>query len=131
MCASSYGSLENSSHLFLHCRSFGFVWNYIYRRIGISMVTPCYVADHFNQFTYVGGGAKARRSIIQMLWFSTVWKIWKERNNRIFKAKECSLLQVVDKIKAISYAWLKAKFASLRLNFHGWWLSPFTMLGTT
>jgi hypothetical protein len=95
------------------------------------MVTPCYVTDHFNQFTYASGGAKARHSIMQVLWFATVREIWKERNNMIFNAKECSLLRVVDKIKAISYAWLKAKFASLQLNFHGWWLSPFTLLGTT
>jgi hypothetical protein len=33
MCASGCGYLENSSHLFLHCRSFGSVWNYIYRWI--------------------------------------------------------------------------------------------------
>jgi hypothetical protein len=131
LCASGCGSLENSSHLFLHCSSFGSVWNYIYRWIGIYTATPCFVADHFNQFSFAGGGTRSRRSIIQVIWFATAWEIWKERNNRIFNAKECSLLQVVDNIKATSYAWLKAKCASLPLNYHGWWLSPFTMLGTT
>jgi len=131
MCVSGVGSLKNSSHLIMHCRGFGLVWNFIYRWIGISMVTPCYVVDHFNQFTYAGGGAKTQRSIMQVLWFATVWEIWKERNNRVFNAKECSILEVVDKIKALSYVWLKAKFTSLPLNFHGWWLSPLTLLGTT
>jgi hypothetical protein len=74
-CVSGCGSLENSSHLILHCRSFGSVWNFIYRWIRISMVTPCYVVDHFNQFTYASGGAKARRSIMQVLWFATFWEI--------------------------------------------------------
>jgi len=118
-CVSGCGSLKNSSHLILQCQSFGSVWNYIYRWIGVTMVNPCYVEDHFNQFTYAGGGSKAQRSIMQVLWFATVWEIWKERNNRIFNAKECSILQVLDKIKAISYVWLKAKLASLPLNFHG------------
>jgi len=60
------------------------------------MVTPCYVVDHFNRFTYAGGEAKARQSIMQVLWFATMWEIWKKINNRIFNAKECSILQVVD-----------------------------------
>ena len=128
-CVSGCGSLENSSHLILHCQSFRSVWNSIYRWIGLTMVNPRYVEDHFNQFTYVGGGSKVQRSIMQVLWFATVWEIWKERNNKIFNAKECSILQVVDKIKVISYVWLKAKLASLPLNFHGWWLSPLTVLG--
>jgi hypothetical protein len=92
LCASGCGSLENSSHLLLHCRFFGSVWNFIYRWIGISMVSPCYVMDHFQQFIYAGGGAKARQTLMQVLWFATVWEMWKERNNRIFKAKECSIL---------------------------------------
>jgi len=46
----------------------------------------------------------------------------------IFNAKECSILQVVVKIKSLSYMWLKAKFASLPLNYHGWWLCLFTIL---
>lgn len=68
MCVSGCGTLESSSHLFMHCRNFGFVWNFIYRWIGISMV-------HFNQFIYAAGGAKALRSVMQVLWFATLWKI--------------------------------------------------------
>jgi len=68
---------------------------------------------------------------MQVLWFATMWEIWKERNNMIFNAKECSILQVVDKIKALFFMWLKAKFVSLPFNFHGWWLNPLAILGTT
>ncbi|AES67217.1 hypothetical protein MTR_2g088140 [Medicago truncatula] len=47
----------------------------------------------------------------------------------IFKVKECSIIHVVDKIKSLSFMWLKAKFTSLPLNYYGWWLYPFIMLG--
>jgi len=57
---------------------------------------------------------------MQVLWFATVWEIWKERNNMLFNGKEFSILKVVDKIKSFSFMWLKAKFASLPLNYHGW-----------
>jgi len=41
--------------------------------------------------------------------------IWKEkkRNNRIFNHKEESLQQLVDKIKLISFLWLKAIYDTL------------------
>jgi len=28
-----------------------------------------------------------------------------------------------------SYMWMKAKHITLPFNLHGWWLSPFTILG--
>jgi len=51
------------------------------------------------------------------------------KNNRLFNGKQCSILQVVNKIQSMSFVWLKAKFSSVHLNYHGWWLSPFTILG--
>jgi hypothetical protein len=86
------------------------------------------MSDHFIQFCYSGGPGKTRQSILQVIWFATVWEIWKERNNIIFTDKACSVNQVTDKIKLLTFMWLKAKFASLPFNYHGWWLSPFTML---
>jgi len=128
-CVSRCGSMESSNHLFLQCNFFGFVWHLIYRWLGFSAAVPFYVPDYFNQLSYSGGIAKVRRSILQVIWFAMVWKIWKERNNRLFNVKECSVIQVVDKIKSLAFTWLKAKFTSLPFNYHVWWFSPFTILG--
>jgi len=84
MCVAGRGSIESSHHLFLHCNIFGPVWHFVYRWLGISAVIPAQVPDHFNQFSVSGGIAKMRRSISQVIWFATVWKIWKERNNMLF-----------------------------------------------
>lgn len=40
-----------------------------------------------------------------------------------------TVTQVVDKIKSLTFMSLKVKFNTPPFNFHGWWLSPFTMLG--
>jgi len=128
-CVARCGSNESSDHLLLHCNIFGSVWHCIYRWLDIYAAVPLYVTDHFNQFSYGGGISKVRHSILQVIWFATVWEIWKERNNRLFKDKYCSVLQVVDKIKSLAFMWLKENFASLPFNYHGWWLSPFTMVG--
>ncbi|RHN56578.1 putative reverse transcriptase zinc-binding domain-containing protein [Medicago truncatula] len=129
LCVAGCGSLETSNHLFLHCNFFGSVWHFIHRWLGLSVASPFQVSDHFNQFSLGGGFTKAHRSILQVIWYAVVWEIWKERNNMLFNVKECSVNQVVDNIKSLAFTWLKAKYSSLPLNYHGWWISPFTIMG--
>jgi hypothetical protein len=121
--------METSSHLFLHCDFFGSVWNFTLKWLGIFSVMAPEVSSHFNQFSFIGGASKSKQYILQAIWFATVWEIWKERNNRVFNDKKCSIQQVVDKIKSTTFMWLKGKYINLPLNYHGWWLSPFTTLG--
>jgi hypothetical protein len=101
----------------------------ILRWIGVYAVITSDTPSHFNQFSFLGGVAKSKQFILQAIWFATAWEIWKERNNRVFNAKFCSIHQVVDKIKSTTFRWLKGKYINLSLNYHGWWLSPFTLLG--
>jgi hypothetical protein len=123
-CVGGCGEVETSSHILLHCAIFGSVWYYILRWIGLSAVLPRDAASHYYQFGFIGGVSKNWRSILQVIWFATVWEIWKERNNCIFNDKTCSIPHVVDKIKSLTFMWLKGKHVSLPLNYHGWWLSP-------
>jgi hypothetical protein len=120
--------VETSTHLLLHCNLFGSVWNHILRWLGVSSVLPDDALSHYYQFNFIGGATKSRRSILQVIWYATVWEIWKERNNRIFNDIICSISHVVDTIKSLTFMWLKGKLASLPLNYHGWWISPFTIL---
>ena len=121
--------VEISSHLIIHCDLFGTIWNHIFRWIGVSSVLPSDVISLFNQFNFIGGAVKSRRVLLQVIWFAKVWEIWKERNNRVFNDKNSSIPQVVDKIKSLTFMWLKEKYVSLPANYHGWWLSPFALLG--
>ena len=129
ICVGGYGLNETSTHLFLNCNHFSSVWNQIIQWLGVSTVLPSDVVGHLNHFRFLGGAAKSRRSILQVIWYSTVLEIWKERNNKIFNAKESTIMQVVDMIKSLTYKWLKVKFATLPFNYHGWWLNLFILLG--
>jgi hypothetical protein len=62
-CAGGCGEVETSSHLFLHCNLFGSVWNHILRWSGVSSVMPSDAPTFFNQFSFLGGAGKSRRSI--------------------------------------------------------------------
>lgn len=122
-CAGECGEMETSSHLFLHCDFFRSVWTLILRWLGVYSVKPSDAPSHFKQFSFLGGVAKSKQNILQAIWFATVWEIWKERNNRIFNVKICSIQQVVDKIKSTTFMWLKGKYINLPLNYHehnGW-----------
>jgi hypothetical protein len=83
LCIGGCGEVESSSHLFLNCNLFGTVWNYLLRWLGVSFVLHGDASSHYYQFSFIGGDAKSRRSILQVIWFATVWEIWKERNNRV------------------------------------------------
>lgn len=71
------------------------------------------IVDHFNQFGYLTGGSKARQSIMSKIWFSFVWVIWKERNTRTFSKNEDYIHHLSNKVKLLSYMWLKAKYINL------------------
>jgi len=118
-CVAGCDLAESSPYLFLHCTILGSVLHLIYSWIGVSLTTPFSVPDHFHQFSFSSGIGIKRRSILQVIWYALVWEIWKERNNRLFKGKECPVRQVVERIKAISYMWLKEKYITLSFNFHG------------
>ena len=129
LCVAGCGSLETVDHLFFHCSFFGSVWNNILHWIGLSMALPFVASDHFNQFGFGGGGPRVRHSFMCVIWFATVWEIWKDGNNMIFIEKECPILRLVDKIKLLSFSWSKEKFVQFSLNYHGWRLNPPTVLG--
>jgi len=56
--------VQTSAHLFLQCTTFGSVWHFIYRWLGISTVISFVVVDHFNQFSFGGGYCKVQCSIL-------------------------------------------------------------------
>jgi hypothetical protein len=95
----------------LYFSFFGSVWICILRWLGIISVIHCDVSSHFNHFGFLGGVAKSKQHILQAIWFATVWEIWKERNNRVFNDRKCTIIQVVDKIKSTSFMWLKGKLS--------------------
>ena len=66
ICAGECGLSKTTSHLFLHCNFFGLVWNHILWWLGVVAVLPNEAAAHFYQFSFLGGAAKSRESILQV-----------------------------------------------------------------
>ena len=113
LCTTVCGQTETTTHLFLHCATFGSLWQLVWYWLGVTSVDPHSLRDHFIQFTYYLGGLKARRSFLQLRWLVCVWLIWNERNNRFFNKSHTSIREMMDKVKFHSYWWLKANNATL------------------
>jgi len=66
-CVAGCGQVETVNHLFLHCDTFGSIWQQVRFWLGFSGVDNQNLADHFHQFTYYLGGLKTRRSFLHLI----------------------------------------------------------------
>jgi len=66
------GNQEDMPHLFLHCDYFRQLWIDFYDWLGFVVITPYYLSDHLSQFSVLGGFSKYKRSLLRLIWFSTV-----------------------------------------------------------
>jgi len=66
---------------------------------------------------------------MSLMWFASTWIIWKERNDRFFRGKENSPIQLLEKIKILFFWWLKSNFKAFHYNFHLWCQNLFVCVG--
>ncbi|GAU38071.1 hypothetical protein TSUD_318650 [Trifolium subterraneum] len=128
-CVFGCGMAESAQHLFLSCSICGSLWSLISLWIGSSLVDSQALSDHFIQFISSAGDSRARRSLLQLIWLACVWVMWHERNQRLFRGSSNPLSHMLDKIKLLTYRWLKATNNNLALNYHSWWSSPLVCMG--
>jgi len=127
-CVAGCGFDESATHLFLHCASFGSIWQHIRNWLGISGVDLLTLHGHFFQFTNSIGMSRKRRSFMQLLWLLCVWIVWNERNNRIFKNIQTTMTDLLEKVKYQSLWWLKAHKVNFVYGNHNWWSDPLLCL---
>ncbi|AES88796.1 hypothetical protein MTR_4g062340 [Medicago truncatula] len=58
-----------------------------------------------------------------------MWVIWNEGNNKLFKQKESSLVQLLDKVRYHSLWWLKANNVVFMFGNQMWLSNPLSCLG--
>ncbi|XP_024626751.1 uncharacterized protein [Medicago truncatula] len=129
MCVTGCGMEETTSHLFIHCTTFGSLWHLIRSLIGMSGADPFNINDHFIQFIHSTGHSKARQSFLQLIWLLCVWVVWNERNNRLFNNIQTTVDNLADKVRFHSLWWLQANNANFMYGTQRWWSDPLFCLG--
>lgn len=119
---------ETTGHLFFGCATSSGVWCLLLRWLGISFVGSNRVCDPFLQFSHIAGLLRSIHSYMKLLWLACVWVVWKERNNWVFKHKALELHQITDRVKLLSFQWLKASLITFAYNYTDWWRHPLSCM---
>jgi hypothetical protein len=131
LCVSECGLVETSRHLFLSWNIYSSLWPLVRHWLSITDVDTNVIAAHFLQFVHLTCGGRAKRSFLQLIWLLCAWVLWNERNNRFFNNVVTPIPRLLDKVKYMSLAWMKAKKAAFRFGTDRWCSSPFQCLGIT
>ncbi|KEH26083.1 hypothetical protein MTR_6g044010 [Medicago truncatula] len=122
ICIGGCDCQETTLHLLFRCDIYGNLWHRIFQWLGISFISPDLVHDHLHQFGHmVAGLPRFKHSFLKVISHASVWIVWKEINNRIFKNKAQDLVHLLDNVKFISFSWLKANMLTSAFSYNDWW----------
>jgi hypothetical protein len=127
-CVGGCGSLENVEHLLIGCDFFRRAWTHMLLWLGLSYVAPVGCRDCYLQFGHMVGLPHFSHSFLQLSCLACVWTIWKEMNNRIFTQKATSISIISDRVKLLSFQWLKAILHLFAFSYHDWWQHPMSCM---
>ncbi|XP_045809691.1 uncharacterized protein LOC123904036 [Trifolium pratense] len=107
-CVGCVGSVESSTHLFLHYPSALMVWYEVFRWLGVVIVIPPSLSLLFKVLRGVGRNEKIQKGFV-MIWHATLWSLWKARNDSIFANGLYNPKVIVDEVKVLSWKWFVAR----------------------
>ena len=105
-CLFCNSSMENASHLLLHCYFEKSLWNWWCELWNLSWVSPTSIELAFVQWSF-----PSRNKFFKKVWSAIfpiiLWTIWKERNERVFMNKVSSSIEIRNLILLRLGWWIK------------------------
>ncbi|KAL4567041.1 hypothetical protein LXL04_022612 [Taraxacum kok-saghyz] len=114
---------ENTEHVFFRCDFALTVWNWLVSWSGLMSTAPI----DFNSFTACAdtfNSEPKKFKLLLSLGYSTLWLIWKERNDRFFGKRIKKPMQLADDIQLHSFNWIKNRGKSYKRPWNEWCASP-------
>ncbi|GKV25593.1 hypothetical protein SLEP1_g35004 [Rubroshorea leprosula] len=119
--------LEETSHLFTHCKVAYDLWNACFRWWGIRTALDrdgCKVFQQHPSALKVAGLKEGWRCI----WFVVVWSLWLARNDCIFNGKEADKGRLLELVQLRSFSWLKGRKKGCLFPLSDWIQDPASCL---
>lgn len=97
-------------------------WYWLYGWLGFHIVLPNDNAEHYLMHRGLFRGKKLKK-FRSLFWHTTVWTLWPQRNEFIFK-QPFDFLSIAELIKQRSWHWFKAENDNLDYSYTDWHFCP-------
>ncbi|GJS84774.1 RNA-directed DNA polymerase, eukaryota, reverse transcriptase zinc-binding domain protein [Tanacetum coccineum] len=122
--------IETEDHIFVHCKVAKELWSDVLKWWRIPNVSFPFLQDLVHLADHTPLGEKFTK-FFDVVVQTTIWSIWRYRNNVIFSAKKPSKNLIFNDIKMHSFNWIVSRGRKVSLNRIMWFdhpcnaLSPF------
>lgn len=110
---------ETPDHIFAACGFAQMVWTFVSQWCGIPEIYAFGLRDLLELDAVISGSAKFKKAF-QAVCLTSLWCIWKARNQVIFEHKSPSLQKTTGDIKALSHLWVKSRSKQSGLEWNVW-----------
>jgi hypothetical protein len=114
---------ENSIHLLIYCQFARQVWNRVCQWLNLNFGLPHSCVSLLNFFAEEQRNKKLRHGMV-LIWCSTIWALWRQRNRILFDNGTTELLAVVDEIKLMAWKWWIGKSSKSPCLLYEWLQEP-------
>ena len=99
------------------------VWHMVLNWVNLNFITPPNLASHLDCWFNEVCAKKVRNGLL-LIWHATVWTIWLERNDRIFKGVNKEVGKIFDAVKTLSWCWCLNRLKIGAFMFFEWYWNP-------
>jgi hypothetical protein len=125
-CIGGCGNVESSDHLFFAFPMSLKICCKILQWLGVQTVLHNRCNNHLKAFSGLVRSSKCVAQGLEVIWFASIWSIWRARNGRIFKNKVVDVKATADTIKLLSWNWLRSKSSKFSYDWSQWF-KPFSV----
>ncbi|PWA81931.1 reverse transcriptase zinc-binding domain-containing protein [Artemisia annua] len=123
LCVFCSSYAESASHLFTGCIFATEIWSRVATWCRLPPIFAFEVTDLLNLAVYQAPTSNDKY-ILRGIMVTSIWVLWNERNNRIFKGTKRRAIEVVEHIKTTSFFWIRNRSRFKDLDWNVWCNSP-------
>jgi len=127
VCVMCHCCDETVTHLFFSCRIAARLWKMCDSWLGLYSVHHNSAEIHFLQFEHLGL-SKSCNIVWRCMWVATIWSIWNQRNNIIFRNAKVDVEEMFSLAQVKTWVWIIKKYPRASFSYSDWCLCPTTCL---
>jgi hypothetical protein len=129
LCVGGCGNPETEDHVFFNCPMLGSIWRKIVNWLGVHLVFPEGGHDHLSLLKNLVPCNNKTRDRVGVIWFTTIYLIWKTRNDMIFNQTGYDWEKLFEEVKILSWRIIKARSKGFTCDLSMWHTNPLACLG--